>query len=464
MTRSHEKPKQEKEIKIMSRTNIKRSLGITTAVSLLVGSVVCAILALPLSATGDPPPVIDDSAMQVLSTTVGGAQGLDTTRTVPHWFGSTLDPDNGVTYGYNMVGADPNNCSGADCDVTVIVDIVPVNVVVEGESFNGSDVVDATLASPLFALNDYGSTPFATAPGNFPNFPKWIQGPGGVLSQGDTGNQLQLEDAMMRAQFNKTGSSSYHLRLNPVVHDAVTIVVPSGQGTLIQSVRGVHAGNIKYQWWATRIQNLDASLGYIDPTHLPLYLTKDVFLYSGQNPSNCCTVGFHGEAGSSHTFNGPPNGNGNQPVQTFAWASYVLPGFFAPRDGSDWALHDISIVSHEISEWADDPFTNFVEPWSAVTAPGYGCNNLLEIGDPVVAIGFAMGTNIYFQGPNPDGSQTADGYYHPEDEVFLPWFMRLAPNYVSEPTQSPSTNVGRYTLMGDLNQFPGLQQPATGCN
>ena len=105
-----------------------------------------------------------------------------------------------------------------------------------------------------------------------------------------------------------------------------------------------------------------------------------------------------------------------------------------------------------------------MEPWSAVTAPSYGCSNLLEIGDPLVAIGFAMGTNIYFQGPNPDGSQTADGYYHPQDETFLPWFMRLAPNNISEPTQSPSTNVGRYTFMGDLNQFPGFQQPATGCN
>jgi hypothetical protein len=40
-----------------------------------------------------------------------------------------------------------------------------------------------------------------------------------------------------------------------------------------------------------------------------------------------------------------------------------------------------------------------------VTAPQYGCSNLLETGDPVVAIGFAMGTNIYFEGPNPDGSR-----------------------------------------------------------
>ena len=50
------------------------------------------------------------------------------------------------------------------------------------------------------------------------------------------------------------------------------------------------------------------------------------------------------------------------------------------------------------------------------------------------------------------------------EEIFLPWFMRVAPNNISEPTQSPSTNVGRYTLMGDLNPFPGFHQPATGCN
>ena len=72
--------------------------------------------------------------------------------------------------------------------------------------------------------------------------------------------------------------------------------------------------------------------------------------------------------------------------------------------------------------------------------------------------------NIYFQGPNPEGSQSTDGYYHPEDEVFLPWFMRLAPNDISEPTQSPSSNVGRYSLMGDLSPFAGFHQPATVCN
>lgn len=199
-----------------------------------------------------------------------------------------------------------------------------------------------------------------------------------------------------------------------------------------------------------------------------MYITKDVTNYFGNNPFNCCVYGFHGalEVPYHVGTTNPPNGNGNQPVQTFAWASYFSAGLAArPNGGSYWALQDISVLSHEISEWTDDPFNNnLVEPWLTPTAPFYGCSNPLETGDPVVGIGFAIGTNVYFQGPNPNGTQSADGYYHPEDEAFLPWFTRLAPNNISEPTQSPSTNIGRYTLMGDLNPFPGFHQPANGCN
>ena len=414
------------------------------------------------SAAQAAPQVIDDSQMKALSTTVGGASVLPTTRTVAHWFGSTLDPNNGITYGYNMVGANPNTCSGAACSVTVEADITPIIVNVAGFTFSGSDILAATLASPEFALNDYGSTPAATAAGAFPNTPALTMGPGGVLSQGDAGNQLLLQDATMRAQFNQTGASNYHLILHPNVLPAVTINVPNNQGTLLESGRGVIFADVNIGWWSSQIQNLETKA---DPTHLPVYLTNDVLLYEGKNPLNCCVIGFHG-ARAVGNGGGSGNSNGNAKVQTFAWASWVQPGVYArPNGGTDWALQDIHALSHEISEWSDDPFVNnTVEPWLTPTAPQYGCSGLLETGDPVVAIGFAMGTNTFEQGPNPNGTQSADGYYHPEDEVHLPWFMRLAPNTVSEPTQSPSTNVGRYTFMGDLNPFPGFREPATGCN
>lgn len=403
------------------------------------------------------PRIIDDSQLQAVTTTIGGASVLPTTRTIPHWWGSTLDPHDGTTYGYNMVGANPNSCSGSNCSVTIEVDITPLIVNIDGLTFSGTDVLAATLASPQFALNDYGSTSGATA--GAPNLPR---GPGGVLSQDDAGALLQLQDATMRAQFNKTGSSNYHLILHPNVLPAVTINVPNNQGVLLQSGRGVVFADVDISWWSGRIQNLETKA---DPTHLALYLTDNVLLHVGQSVLNCCVIGYHG---TRATGNGGGSGNssGNAVVQTFAWASWVQPGIYArPAGGTDWALQDIHALSHEIAEWADDPFVNnAVEPWLTPTAPQYGCTGVLETGDPVVGIGFAMGVNTFEQGPNPNGTQSADGYYHPEDEAFLPWFMRVAPNTISEPTQSASTNVGRYTLMGDLNPFPGFRQPATGCN
>ena len=402
----------------------------------------------PASAAPTSPPVISDAALKAMFSTLEGADVLPTTRTIPHWFGTTVDPNNGVTYGYNMVGADPYNCSGASCSVTVETDIIPIIVNVAGLTFSGNDVLAATLASPQFANNNYSSTTAATNA-------SYARGAGGPLS--NLGAGLQLQDVTMRSQFNTGGS--YHLILHPNVLPAVTINVPQNQGTLLQSGRGVIFADVNISWWASQIKNLETQA---DPTHLPLYLTDNVLLHIGKNIFNCCVIGFHGTKARG---NGGAKSNGNAVVQTFAWASYLSPGIYARPDGGvNWALQDIHAISHEIAEWGDDPFVNnLVEPWLTPTAPQYGCTNILETGDPVVDIGFAMGTNTFRQGPNPNGSQSADGYYHPEDEVFLPWFMRTAPNTISEPTQSPSTNIGRYTLMGDLNPFPGFRQPATGC-
>lgn len=408
------------------------------------------------------PKPISASSFDPTSTTIGGGVSvLPTTRTVPHWWGSTTNPQNGVTYGYNMVGANPGSCSGSACSVTIQADITPLIVKFDGMTYDGTAVVGPTLASPVFATNDYGATPAATAAGAFPKYPSLTRGAGGLLSQGDAGRPLQLEDATMRAQFNRVGASNYHLMLHPNLTAPVTINVPANQGTLVESPQGVVFPTINISWWSAQINNLEQ---HADATHLPIYLSNDVLL---SEKGGCCVIGFHGTRAAG-LGGGSGNSNGNAVVQTFAWASWVRPGTYPRVAGeplpTDWALQDIHALSHEISEWADDPFVdNWVEPWVTPTAPQYGCTNILETGDPVVAIGFAMGTNSFEQGLLPDGSKMADGYYHPEDEVFLPWFMRLSPNHVAEPTQIASSNIGRYTLMGDLNPFPGFRQPATSC-
>jgi len=85
-----------------------------------------------------------DSAIHASTITVGGAKMLPTTRTVAHWFGTALNPGNGVTYGFNMVGADP----ALEQSTTITADIVPVNVVINGQTFSGTRCgpADARLA------------------------------------------------------------------------------------------------------------------------------------------------------------------------------------------------------------------------------------------------------------------------------------------------------------------------------
>jgi hypothetical protein len=307
-----------------------------------------------------------------------------------------------------MVGADPNNCSGSGCSVTLEADITPLIVNIDGLTFSGNNVLDATLASPQFALNDYGTTPAATAAGAFPNLPAFIRGPGGTLSQGDAGIPLQLQDATMRAQFNKTGSSNYHVKLHYNVLPAVTINVPNNQGVLLQSGRGVIFADVNISWWASQIKNLETTA---DPTHLPIYLTNNVLLHIGKDVFNCCVIGFHGAGARG---GGSTNSNGNAKVQTFAWASWVQPGIMHGRTAARTGAQDIHALSHESPNGLTTRSGSSVDPWQTPTAL-QRVQRDPRTGDPVV--GSVRHRPNVRAGPNPS-SQSADGYYHPEDESF----------------------------------------------
>lgn len=434
----------------MNRHTFRRAaLRFGPALGMLVagGGVIAGTGAPPAAAASASPVQV---AGRPMYTTEGGAAPLPTDRTVPHWHGSFTDPTNGVTYGYNMVGnGDPRTYRGT---TTVPTEIIPLNFTFSnGTAFNGSDTTAATVASPVWQDNSYSTA--QVTPGGAPQ----------PLSRAGT---TQLEDATMRSQFNQVGNSPFHLLLHqPSVLPAQTIAVPANQGVVASFGPAFRPfGDVNITWFAARMNNLISSL-HIDPTTLPIFLTNNVYLYEGNNPSNCCVLGFHGAAHVTGNGSGSTNGKGKQGVQTFAYAAYAQPGTWshsstpATPDGSDaYYIQDIHPLSHEISEWADDPFTNnTVDPWVTPTAPQYGCTSLLETGDPVVGIGVLVGKNPFFQ----NAGANADGAWHPEDEVFLPWFARQNPNTTSELVQNGST--GRYTFFGSLNPYPGFQQPATGC-
>jgi hypothetical protein len=400
---------------------------------------VTAVVFTSAGAAAEQSPNPDDDSPSTSARFHGEGPHVDA-RTIQHWTGQATNPANGVTYTYSMVGVDP----ATDGDATITVDIVPINVTVRGRAFNGSDLVPAVLASPLFEEGDYSSTGAASKSTG-------AKGVGGPLSAGNV--DAQLLDATMRSQFNKVGSD-YHLYLKPTVRRPVTIEVPDEFGVLRTSGGGITSARVDAIWFQPQVEGLTASLHYLQPHRLALFLTYDVRLYTNHNPNSCCVFGAHGTTDTTAEGHGS---EGRQSLQTFVWASWMSAGIANPATA--WAVQDINGLSHEITEWAADPFeTNFVQPYGPPTAVAamYGCGNLLETGDPTVTFGFSAGVNTF------DQNAFSDGTYHPQDEAFLPWFMRTSPNDVSQATQGDAS-AGRYTFMGDLNRVAAFHQPATGC-
>ena len=87
-------------------------------------------------------------------------------------------------------------------------------------------------------------------------------------------------------------------------------------------------------------------------------------------------------------------------------------------------------MSHEVSEWANDPYVNNVVPrWDQPN--GQTCySNLLEVGDPIEAL------------PKPWYTiKVGPTAFHPSDIAGLSWFSHANPS---------SEQNGLYSYHGDL--------------
>jgi hypothetical protein len=299
---------------------------------------------------------------------------------------------NGVTYPYTMVGTDPHTSTAT---TSVRTEIIPLRFVfANGTVLDGTPRVPQLVASPIFQPAAFSS---------------------GVTQYGD---------AIQRAEFWSSVSANgggYHALLGqPTIRPTITINVPGPQA-VTGTAAGVRFGLIDIQWFFFNvIQRLVMSQGF-DPASLPIFVSDGVYLDFHRNPDACCVGGFHGVISNAL---GPVNGNGNQKINTFAWASWDYPQIFGP--GSD----DVDAFSHEVSEWYNDPFVNNVVPtWFSPIAPQYGCSNSLESGDPLVGVDF-----------------TVNGY-HLQDEAFKSWFAH----------DVPSEGIGgRYTYLATFPSYSPL--------
>jgi hypothetical protein len=409
--------------------------------------------------------------------TEGGVdpQYLVNARTIPHWSFQFTDPTNGVTYPITMVGSDAR--SGGSTTVHTVIVPLKMNFVAGNQdtsslndlgwvgfratplnhTFDGSRRVSDVLNSPAF------KTTFATP----------------SVMGGDT---AQVGDAFVRAQWNKIGTG-YHVKIaNDTVLPTQTIDVPTNQGLAYQRPVGAWreangygptdtiTGVANYTWFSAQVQNMIKGL-HVDATTVPIFLTDNVLLYIGnKNYTNCCVIGYHGAGIVPGQSSGPGNGQGNNAVQTYMYSAWTTPGtysgFLSDYTGTRSApsptrgLADIHALSHEVSEWLDDPYVNnVVQPWLTPTAPQYGCTAYLETGDPVVGVWFP------YPGNNAAATTGTTYYsqYHPEDEVHAQWFGRGG----IEPLFGSAYN-GYLTFMGPLTTglggpYAGFGTYAQGC-
>ena len=336
--------------------------------------------------------------------------------------------------GGTIVGTLPTDPS----TTTIQVDVVPVvlNITQGGVLYSFSPTQGDAGCLPInyTAFSLLSGSPF------FENVPITMNG----VSEGTT----QYLDAFQRAELAYV-VPNHHTTLLGVGFPPLTInlsVPATGNSTAkvfdTQDLgRGSQCGNnsgsvnLQNKLAVVKLSTLDSSLrnyitargAQIQPSHLVLFLlynsisanvdATDFFNINNQN--NCCFLGYH----DSYTR------NVNNPGQTYAVAEF---------DGRNQTIFsgvaDVSVISHELAEWANDPSgANPVPAWGNI-GQVQGCQTNLEVGDPLsgtLAPSITLGVFTF----------------HFQELAFLSWFVG------DHPSQGAG---GKYSSNGT---FFGYAQP-----
>ena len=227
----------------------------------------------------------------------------------------------------------------------------------------------------------------------------------------------QVTDAYQRADFWRYAkpagiNPTFGVTLKMTMLSPVTINVPAADRAAMSAGCGNgQLGLVDINWLDPFIQStVIPSLG-VGPSTLPIFLLHNVVEYIG-NTVQCCVLGYH------NAFNAAGG------IQTYGLADYDNSGVFGG------GVQDISALSHEVGEWQNDPYGNNPTPaWGHIGQVG-GCQNNLEVGDPL------SGTTF---------TDTLGGFpYHPQELAFFSWFYH----------QKPSLGVhGWYSDQGTFRTF-----------
>ena len=280
----------------------------------------------------------------------------------------------GENYPYTIVGGKPQ--TGGTTQVPV--QIVPISMYFE-------EFVDAK-GAPIVLDPDPVISRVKVSP-NFRN------------AQYSTG-ATQFADAVQRAQFHSTAATDWHTLLGePEILKPLRIMVPRGMARVYRNPsNGVIYAIVDTDFFLSQLNTI-IQLEDMRADALAIALTSNVFLAPQSDIKKCCVLGFHTSFDMGQLAQ-------LKFVQTFIWASWVDQGIFGPT------LADVTPMSHEISEWVNNPFgSNMVPAWQVPNSNA--CQSNLETGDPLATM------------PNAGYPVLIDGFtFHPQSEVMMQWFQR----------------------------------------
>ncbi len=328
---------------------------------------------------------------------------------LPIWNYFTESTRDFFGYSGTMIGRDPFNGGGG---VSIPTNIVPLVIVTHSIATGINNKGDYTIKP--------GATVFdPTAPDNAcmaapNNVPLTVvrQSPlfeDAAFNFGGTNvGTTQYINAFQRAEFWKAlgnGASEYHTLLQPVRPMApIVIDVPANHGLARPKFLNPASaticgpqGRVDIDWFDTYLNDVvipELSAKGVAPSTLPVFLVYNtVFGIPAIDPRQCCILGYH-------------SGTAAIPIQTYAVSDFDETAFF----GS--SFKDVTVMSHELAEWANDPFVgNFTPGWGNTGQVIGSCQYNLEVGDPLTGI----------EAPRiamPNGFT-----YHLQELAFYSWFF-----------------------------------------
>ncbi len=311
-------------------------------------------------------------------------------ESLPTWSYSWKAAKDSATYSGSLVGNDFFTSNAPTVVPTVIIPVV-LNISQNGSTYtfdptapdagclgDGNTALTLLTASPLFSQTDLN------------------------INGADVG-VTQYGDAQLRAEawnYVQANGGGYHVLLSPIIGPKLTISVNGGVNGSVDNTTGLCGTN-------TGSVNLPGYLGVVDidtidsqmqkfineevltPGELPLFLLYNSVISPSYGSG--FYLGYHAAL---------PNGQ-----------TYAVTGFEGRNQSLFEGVADVSVASHEIGEWLNDPWgSNATPAWGDVGQVFGACQNNLEVGDP-------LSETLLPPVTMPNGFT-----YHLQELAFFSWF------------------------------------------